>query len=310
MSFSRWKPLMRSVTLVAVAAFFSAVYAAAQSTPSQDQTGSSSSQTGLSASGLELTEFALPESSDPGGSAGSASEGGAGQYGQGGGYGGGSKHGYLHQYAFEAGGGFNGPIGNDTGSSGNPVPVITWGGNFTLGGGLRFTNRVSGLLEYQFIADKLPGAYIAQYLDEVGATAGNSHINSITASPVVDLFPKKSNGIYAVGGWGFYHKSTNFQTPEYQESIYYGTYAQNVTIASATSNQWGGNLGLGIYHRLGGMYASDSHTQLFAEARYTFLHTPSVTPVVEGTPVPTNSGATTGLGGTTELIPVTLGVRF
>ena len=65
-----------------------------------------------------------------------------------------------------------------------------------------------------------------------------------------------------------------------------------------TSNQWGGNLGFGIYHRLGGnIYGGDSgHTELFAEARYTFLHTPP----------PTQAN---GLG-TTELIPVTVGIRF
>jgi hypothetical protein len=69
-----------------------------------------------------------------------------------------------------------------------------------------------------------------------------------------------------------------------------------VTVASFTSNQWGGNAGVGIYHRMGSMFGGDSHTQLFAEARYTFIHTPPIT-------------ADNGLG-TTELIPVTIGLRF
>ena len=294
MSFPHWFQPLRRASLIAVAVLLAASVAIAQPALAQDQsraTGYSSSQAGLSASGLQLSEFSLSGSPAPGASA-SGGGSGEGQYGGGGG----EKHSYLHNWAFEAGGGFNAPVGNDTGDAGDPVPVITWGGNFTVGAGLRFSNRISALLEYQFMGDKLPGAFIAEYAaDDV--TAGNAHINSITGSPVIDLFPKKSNGVYLVGGFGYYHKSTNLQTPELVLG-YFGEYYENVTVASFTSNQWGGNAGLGIYHRLGGgMYGSDSgHTEIFAEARYTFIHTPAVT-------------QTNGLG-TTELIPVTLGVRF
>ena len=81
-------------------------------------------------------------------------------------------------------------------------------------------------------------------------------------------------------------------------SVYYGYYSANVTVASFTSNQWGGNAGFGLYHKLGaGLYGGDTgHTEIFAEARYLFIHTPP----------PTQSN---GLG-TTEVIPVTLGIRF
>ena len=41
---------------------------------------------------------------------------------------------------------------------------------------------------------------------------------------------------------------------------------------------------------------SDNHSEVFAEARYTFIHTP---------PITQNNGL-----GTTELIPVTVGIRF
>jgi hypothetical protein len=293
MSTPRLMPLMRRASFLGCMVFLAAGVANAQSIPSADQsntTGYSSSLAGLSASGLSMKEFALPDSPEPGGSAADGS--GAGQYGNGGGYGGGEKHGLLHHWAFEAGGGFNAPMGNDT-------PYITWGGNFTVGGGLRFSPRLSALLEYQFMGNKLPGALIAAVnngCSDCGVTGGNAHINSITGSPVYDLTPKWSNGVYVVGGWGYYHKSTNFQSPEEAFSPYYGYYYENVTVASFTSNQWGGNAGVGIYHRLGSMYGSDSHTQIFAEARYTFLHTPPIT-------------QDNGLG-TTELIPVTLGLRF
>lgn len=282
MSFPLQMPQLRRIGAVAAAALFAAGVAQAQSNTSSDTSSSntaisshySSSQSGLSQ--MQLAEFSAPKTPTPGGSAAFLGGAGAGQYG-----GEGEKQGLLHRWTFEAGAGFNAPIGND-------IPYITWGGNFTVGAGLRFNKWVSALAEYQFMDNKLPGAFLAGE----GVNAGNAHINSITGSPVIDLFPKKSNGVYLVGGWGYYHKSTNFN--DYECCDYYG-YDVAVTVASITSNQWGGNAGLGIYHRLGSMYG-DSHSEVFAEARYTFIHTPPVS-------------QTNGLG-TTELIPVTLGIRF
>lgn len=290
---------IRRAGLVAVAALFAAGYAAGQAAsspaPSIDQfthsqfsgSGYSSSQTGLglaevSASGLRLNEFSLPSSSGEGTP---AFGGGGGQYGQGAGSGGDGHHGLFHGLAFEAGGGFNGPVGNDT-------PYITWGGNFTVGAGVHFSKRVSALVEYQFIDDKLPGAFISA----VGTQSGDAHFNSITGSPVIDLFPKKSNGVYLVGGFGYYHKSTNFS--DYECCDLYG-YEVPETVLTISSNQWGGSGGLGIYHRLGGdLYGPDSagSSEIFAEARYLYVHTP---------PISQSNGL-----GTTELIPVTVGVRF
>ena len=308
MRFPLFVPLARRVSFLGCMVLAAAVMASAQSSdPDQalsNAAGYSSSLDGLSASGLQLTTYALPAASDPGSSAG------GGQYGNKGGGGGGQKNSLLHSWTFEAGGGFGAPFGNDT-------PYITWGGNFTVGGGIRFSDRLSALLEYQFMDNKLPGAFIATENQAcqadpncggqgIAITAGNAHINSITGSPVLDLTPKWSNGVYLVGGWGFYHKSTNFQAPELEFDQFGDEFEQNVTATSVTSNQWGGNLGFGIYHRMGGMYG-DSHTKLFAEARYTFLHTPPLG-VFNSSGVLV-SGNANGLG-TTELIPVTLGVRF
>jgi len=194
---------------MAAAGIVAAGLAAAQSAPSPAPTidqftsspfsgaGYSSSRAGISASGLQLAEFSLPDAANFGTPAAGGS--GGGQYGQGGG----GHHGLFHGLAFEAGGGFNAPVGNDT-------PYITWGGNFTLGAGFRFSRIFSTLLEYQFIDDKLPGAFISS----VGTQSGNAHFNSITGSPVINLFPKKTNGAYLVGGFGYYHKSTNFSDYE------------------------------------------------------------------------------------------------
>lgn len=282
MSFPCRQSIMRRLSLMGCLAMLMAGLASAQSAVSENSSNArwSSSQS----SSLEFAEAAvpgnpaaLPSAPSPAGSAAAQdNSGGSGFH----------PHEMLHNLTFELGGGFNAPVGNDT-------PYITWGGNFTLGAGVRFSNRFSTLFEYQFMGNKLPGPFEAAY----GVQAGNAHINSLTASPVFHLTPKWMNGVYLVGGWGYYHKSTNLQDYEEVES-FYGVYDEPVTVASVTSNQWGGNAGFGIYHRLGGgMYGSDTgHTELFAEARYTYIHTPPAT-------------QTNGFG-TTELIPVTLGVRF
>lgn len=282
MSFPFRQSLMRRVFSFGCSAMLMAGLANAQSAvpDNNSNAGWSSSQS----SSLQLSEAAvpgnpaaLPSAPSPSGAAAAQEDSGGSGF---------HPHQMLHNLTFELGGGFNAPVGND-------VPYITWGGNFTLGAGVRFSNQLSALFEYQFMDDKLPGPFEAAY----GVQAGNSHINGLTASPVLHLTPKWTNGLYVVGGWGYYHKSTNLQDYEEVES-FYGVYDEPVTVASVTSNQWGGNLGLGLYHHLGsGMYGSDTgHTELFAEARYTFLHTPPATQV-------------NGFG-TTELIPVTLGVRF
>jgi len=221
-------------------------------------------------------DFALPDlsSADPSVPAASPAHGG-GQYDNR------SRAGSGRRWAFEAGAGFNAPIGND-------IPYITWGGNFTVGGGMHF-NRVFALLaEYQFIADKLPGALVAAG----GGDQGNAHIQSITAAPVIDLMPKHATGVYLVGGGGWYYKSTNWNVLVGYDFYGYPVYA---TANSFSSNQWGANGGFGISHRLGGVYGEGT-MKLFAEARYLWINTPKL-------------GEPNGLG-TTGLIPVTLGVRW
>lgn len=287
---------MRYVFFFACASLLAAASVSGQSTASQSTPSSSissatssswsSSQDGqdLIADGAVPSSAALPSASPAAGSAARAQSDNNTYQGW---------HGsdIKRRLTWEAGGGFNAPVGNDT-------PYITWGGNFTVGAGVRFSRAISALLEYQYMDNKLPGAFIAAANAAsgfAGITGGNAHFNSITGSPVIDLTPRSGNGLYLVGGWGWYHKSTNFSAPQAVFSPFYGYYYANVTVASFTSNQWGANGGLGLYHRIGGLYG-EGKTQIFAEARYTFIHTPPIT-------------ETNGLG-TTELIPVTIGFRF
>jgi hypothetical protein len=201
----------------------------------------------------------------------------------------GSHGGRWHnRLAFEAGGGVNAPIGND-------IPFITWGGNFTVGGGLRLSQHLSGLVEFQFIDDKLPGGLIA----DAGAQGGNAHIWSLTLAPVYDVFPKRKNDMYVTGGGGFYRKVTNFTDPEEVEFCNYFCEPgiENVTVSHFSSNQGGANLGIGFTHKIGSTdMGSDGTMKVFAEARYLWIDTPPI-------------GDENGLG-RTELLPVTVGLRW
>lgn len=199
--------------------------------------------------------------------------------------------GFFSRMAWEAGGGFNAPAGDD----------ITWGWNINLGGGMQFNQRLSALIEYQFIHDKLPG----QLINEVGATGGYAHIWSFTVAPVVDLFPKATNDVYITGGGGFYRKVTSFTDPELSQFCYYyycGVGVVNVVVGHFSSNQGGWNVGAGYQHRMGGIYG-DSRMKLFAEARYLDVLTPA-------TSIAPNGLGVAAVSEGTKLIPVTLGVRW
>jgi hypothetical protein len=277
-------PAWRAGVFAAVALLAAGVVQA-QSTSSNDTSSTvsdSSSQSGLTQT--ELAEFALPEAPIPSASASSGGAGG-GQYGSGG-----SSHSMWHSWAFEASGGFNAPISNS----------VTYGGQFTVGGGLKFNKHLAALIEYQFLDAKLPGYLIA----EAGANGGYAHIWSFTLDPVVDLMPKASNDVYITGGGGFYRKVTSFTDPEETEYCYYfceiGT--TNAVVGHFSSNQGGINIGAGFQHRLGSMYG-DSHTALFIEARYLDVFSPAVVGSANGLGV-------TSVAANTEIIPVSFGVRF
>lgn len=275
MSSSRWSSPVRRFAFLGAAVLLAVATASAQlaSTPNSSHSASASAAESSS------NDFFATDSGSGDGSEPSAAPAGhaAGQYDNGAG----TSHGLRSRMVFEAGGGFNSPIGNDG-------PYITWGGNFTGGAGLRFSRNLSALVEYQFIDNKLPGAFVAAG----GGTGGNAHIQSITLDPVLDLFPKANNSVYLVGGGGWYHKSTNFTVQQCCD--FYG-YPVTFTANSFSSNQLGGSIGIGYSRRLAGMYGEGT-TKLFAEARYLFINTPAITQ---------NNGV-----GTTGLIPVTVGVRF
>jgi opacity protein-like surface antigen len=292
MSFPCWISPVRRVSVLTAAAFLAASLASAQSnnapsnvvpnpTSAPALTAGESSSLQLASAATPGALFAEPAAPTPGRAAAGQEYGGNGLW-----------HKAKSNFAFEAGGGFNGPESNS----------ITYGGNFTVGGGVNLNKHIAVLAEYQFIDDKVPGSLIA----EADATGGHAHIWSLTLDPVIDLFPKATNDVYVTGGGGFYRKVTSFTDPEEEEECYYfcEVYEQNVVIAHFSSNQGGWNIGAGYQHRLGGMYG-DSKTKLFAEVRYLDVMSPAVTGLS-----PNGSGLITTVAKDTKMIPLTLGVRF
>jgi hypothetical protein len=284
MSNQSWMPLVRRASLFSVAAMLATGVAIAQSAASQLQPNSATSSWSDSNSN-QIAEFAAPQPmsalpSAPSPSAASAAGAGGGMF-----------HKAVSNFAFEVGGGFNAPESSS----------VTYGGNFTVGGGVNFNKHLAGLIEYQFIDDKLPGRLIA----ETGASGGHAHIWSFTIDPVLDLFPKATNDLYATGGGGFYRKVTSFTDilpSEYCTYFYCGIGYTPQTVGHFSSNQGGWSIGGGYIHRMGGIYGT-SKMKLFAEVRYLDVLSPALSSQPNGL-------GTVTVAADTKLIPITLGVRW
>jgi hypothetical protein len=298
------RPLLRRVSLYGSFFLLLAILrlnasASAETSPVTDATqptfdsssawSSSSEISANDAAAAELSEAVSPEGARSLPSAPTPSSSAAGQENRGGG---GWRHSIASKYALELGGGASAPINTS---------YITWGGQFTVGAGINFSDRFALLAEYGFSDNKLPGYLIA----ETGANGGHSHIWSLTLDPVVSLFPKSSNDVYITGGGGFYRKVTSFTDPqqaEYCDYYYCGIVTVNSVVGHYSSNQGGINIGAGYQHRMGGMY-HDSKMKFFVEARYEDVFTPAVTTQPNGL-------GTSTVGNGTRLIPVSAGIRW
>ena len=172
----------------------------------------------------------------------------------------------LHNWAFEAGGGFNAPI----------ATPITYGGQFTVGAGLNFSKYLCRPDRVPVYRRQAAGRADRRDRREQAATPTSGRF---TFDPVIDLMPKATNGIYITGGGGFYRKVTSFTDPEERESTA-TTSARSArchpqVVGHFSSNQGGFNIGGGFQHRVGGQYG-DSNTKLFVEARYLDVLSPAL----------------------------------
>ena len=288
MSSARWLSPLGCIAFVGTAALLAAGIANAAPAASPSDSHAAAASAGESSSTDYLALVNAPDAAEP-----AASSAAGGQYDNSGG-GGGTGSGLRSRLAFEVSGGFNGPTSNTSN-------FLTWGGQFTVGGGLRFRHGLSVLVDYQFMDDKLPGKLIA----ETGATGGNAHIWSFTINPEYDFFPKRATSVYATGGGGFYRKVTNFtnlQPTQYCSYFYCGIGYAPQTVGHFSSNQGGWNVGAGVSHRFGGMYGV-GHTAIFAEVRYMDVLTPGFNRSPNGLGV-------VSVGAGTTVIPVNFGIRF
>ncbi len=242
------------------------------------------------------------------------------QYG--GGYGGGyhrySDNSRWSHLAFEIGGGFTAPVGNDTSGGlttwigdGYNHPVETYGGNILIGAGWAFTKRFTLLGEYQWDSNKIPGSSLtavyngdAAYFETNGIYNIGGHVRtqSVTAEPMFYYYnsDKHTYAGYIIGGGGYYHKTLAFTAPVEEESYYGGVYVANESFASYSDNALGANFGTGVSFK---PFGSESRAKLFAEARYVWVDTPSESQA----DLANNNVLHTG---TEELIPITVGIRF
>ncbi len=249
------------------------------------------------------------------------------QYGGGGG--GGRYHRYdsngkLSHLAFEAGGGFTAPIGNDVNGGfttligdGNNYGTDSWGGNFLVGAGWNFSKKFGVLGEYGWNTNKIPGRTLsAEYnitdaatsgefsSSGIAAIGGNVKTQSVTGEAVYNYYNSDRHAYtgYVIGGGGFYHKSINFTAPVEEEGYFGEVFVVNQTFDSYSDNAGGVNIGTGVSFK---PFGPDSRAKLFAEARYTFVATPR-----ESAADASNTNSTAFHTGTEEIIPVTVGIRF
>jgi hypothetical protein len=98
---------------------------------------------------------------------------------------------------------------------------------------------------------------------------GSNHVWSFTLNPTFTLPTEGSLGAYAVVGFGYYHKVTNFTAPTLQEYCYY--YCEeieaNATFDHYTSNSVGVNGGFGLTYKV----SKFSNERFYVEARYVFI---------------------------------------
>jgi len=221
-----------------------------------------------------------------------------------------------------AGGGFGLPVGNT-----HKYETTGWGIQGGFGRG--FSKELAVLLQFDYDHFGLTTATVNnESLLYIGATGqgfgANNHVWSFSLDPTFTLPTEGSLGAYAVVGAGFYHKVTNFTTPQTECLDYYCDIVGTVNttcgaICHYTSNAPGFNGGLGVTWK----FSKFSNERLYAEARYVFIDNSQragLTVANSTTPpygTPSNPGGTyTGTNAypansnRTTYIPVKFGIRF
>jgi hypothetical protein len=228
-----------------------------------------------------------------------------------------------NKYTFEAGVGLTLPTG-DT------FHYFNTSYAFSVGGGRQFNKHFAVLLQFDYDHFGINGATLDKQLSIydygcsntpagstcLGSLDGNNHVWSFTLDPTYTFYQGDKMGAYVVVGAGFYHKVTNFTTPETGEECdpYYGCYEvqENAIVDHYTSNAVGFNGGFGLTYK----FSRFADERFFVEGRYVFVDNSQRTGY---TYADLQSGANSTYAGSnffpansnrTTYIPIKVGVRF
>lgn len=183
----------------------------------------------------------------------------------------------VDQFVFEGGVGFTAPAGGTS-------TQIDYGYHFLGGFGIKEGRYLATIAEFQYEHANLTGAELSSQQ----APDGHRTVLSLTLNQKINLSGGPTHA-YIIGGGGYYHQTTTLTEPGpppiCDPFTGFCTGGGDIILAQDSTDQLGANVGAGFEHRI----SHYSNAKLFAEARYTFLDTP---------------------GHSTQLVPVTLGIRF
>jgi len=269
-----------TTTPVKVTAALPASMASTAYSSSADQTAASPANVNMA---MNMTPFNFLNAMQYG----SGSRGGAPRY-----RGGNSNADGSSKWIFFGGAGISMPGGGTTSSTFTPNY------SFQVGGGRQFSKKLALPIEFDYNRFGMSGTTLAnqeqvyatmatQYNNaHPGCTAtsttnpcayapnpldGNMHVWSFTVDPTETFSQSDTLGIYAVEGVGFYHKVSDFLTP--QSGIYFDPYygpiqyTANAVVDHYTSNAVGFNGGLGVTYK----FSRFSSERFYAEVRYVFV---------------------------------------
>jgi hypothetical protein len=200
---------------------------------------------------------------------------------------------------------------------------------FQVGGGRNFNKRFGVLAQFDYDHFGINGATLNNqstiYNTDLGfgiPVDGNNHIWSFTLNPIYNFYQADKVGAYVVGGVGFYHKVTNFVTPETEQVLtFFGPedFTANEVFDHYTSNAPGFNGGFGLTYK----FSRFADERFFAEARYVFIDNSQRTGLTVADSTTPPYGTTANPGSTytgsnffpansnrTTYIPVKVGIRF
>jgi hypothetical protein len=165
-----------------------------------------------------------------------------------------------------------------------------------------------------YICNQDPAGCAANGLTTFSSLDGNAHVWSFSLQPTYTIYSGEGLGAYVLGGVGFFHKVTNFTTPEAEEYCDYygfcGEYEANAVVDHYTSNAPGVDAGIGFTYK----FSKFSNERLYAEARYVVIFNSQRTGVNINTPV---NATTVNIAdeyapnsNRTTYFPIKFGIRF